>query len=111
MHRLPRPAPSITAPFLSKIANCIPKKGFPTEPALSALAPGIGVTAIPPVSVYHHVSTIGHLPPPITSKYHYQTVGFIGSPTVPRSFKEVLLVFLIISSPSFMSDRRTVGAV
>src|SRR5660398_299732 len=46
-------------------------------------APGSGVMSIPPVSVCHQVSTMGHLPWPITSWYQSHTSGLMGSPTVP----------------------------
>ena len=37
------------------------------EPGLSGVAPGSGVMRWPPVSVCHHVSTIGHFDPPTVS--------------------------------------------
>ena len=38
----------------------IPKKGFDAEPGFSSIAPVCGDIIIPPVSVCHQVSTIGH---------------------------------------------------
>jgi hypothetical protein len=54
------------------------------EPGFWGIAPGSGEIMIPPVSVCHHVSTIGQRPSPTTSWYHRQASGLIGSPTVPR---------------------------
>ncbi len=62
-----------------------PKNGSVAEPGFRSVAPGSGVIRIPPVSVCHHVSTIGQRPPPIFSWYHSQISGLMGSPTVPRS--------------------------
>ena len=39
---------------------------------------------MPPVSVCHQVSTIGHLSFPAFRWYHLQASGLIGSPTLPR---------------------------
>ena len=70
-----------------------------------------GEINIQPVSVCHHVSTIGHLPSPTVLKYHIQASGLIGSPTVPKSFKDFLLVFLTGPSPSFIRAHNAVGEV
>lgn len=40
------------------------------------------------VSVCQKVSTIGHLFSPTTVKYHCQASGLMGSPTVPRTFRD-----------------------
>ena len=64
-----------------------------------------------PVSVCHHVSTIGQRLPPMTWRYHIQASGLIGSPTVPsrrrldRSWRSGNSV------PHFMNVRMVVGAV
>ena len=55
------------------------------EPGFVATRPGRGVIMIPPVSVCHHVSTIGQRSAPIHLWYHIQASGLIGSPTDPRS--------------------------
>src|SRR5207244_5439467 len=62
-------------------------KGFVAEPGLVGTAPGIGETIIAPVSVCHHVSTMGQRSRPIFLRYHIQASGLIGSPTVPSSRK------------------------
>ena len=45
----------------------MPGSGNVQEPGLSGVAPGSGVIMWPPVSVCHHVSTIGQLEPPTVS--------------------------------------------
>src|SRR3954468_11798469 len=61
-----------------------PMNGRVAVPGVVAIAPGIGEIMIAPVSVCHHVSTIGQLFLPITSRYHIHASGLIGSPTVPK---------------------------
>src|SRR5947208_8855563 len=87
MQRLPWPAPSTTLPSPSTICGTMPKNGRVAEPGLSRVAPGSGVIRMPPVSVCHHVSTIGQRPSPTTRQYHSHASGLIGSPTVPRSLR------------------------
>ena len=48
----------------------------------------MGVSKWPPVSVCHHVSTIGQFPLPTTSLYQFQASGLIGSPTVPSTLSD-----------------------
>jgi hypothetical protein len=81
------------------------------DPGLVVTAPGSGVIMMPPVSVCHHVSTIGQRPPPMCSRYHTQASGLIGSPTVPRrrSFDRSWRAGW--SVPHFMKARIAVGAV
>ena len=66
---------------------------------------------IAPVSVCHHVSTMGQVPLPITSRYHIQASGLIGSPTDPRSRRDDKSCDWGSSSPHFMNVRMAVGAV
>ena len=63
------------------------------------MAPVCGAISIPPVSVCHHVSTMGEALFPGTSYYHFQASGLIGSPTVPNNFSDFLLVFLQVHHP------------
>ena len=92
MQRTPSASPSSSLPLSgSRMAGSTPKKGSVAEPGFSAQAPGRGVIMWPPVSVCHHVSTIGQLPSPTTSSYHRHASGFIGSPTVPRICKHARL--------------------
>ena len=69
------------------------QKGFDADPGLSSIEPVCGEISIPPVSVCHHVSTIGQLEFPGTSKYHFHASGLIGSPTVPRSLVKIYQFF------------------
>ena len=61
----------------------IPGSGRVAEPGLVGVAPGSGEIMIAPVSVCHHVSTIGQRSPPIVLRYHIHASGLIGSPTEP----------------------------
>src|SRR5262249_14362513 len=88
-----------------------PGKGRGAEPGIVAIAPGDGGIIMAPVSVCHHVSTIGQRPRPITSRYHIQASGLIGSPTVPSSLRLSIWYFLGYCSPHFMKARIAVGAV
>src|SRR3546814_12369517 len=63
----------------------MPGSGKVAEPGLVVVAPGSGLIMLAPVSVCHHVSTIGQRPPPMLSWYHIHASGLIGSPTLPRS--------------------------
>src|SRR6185295_1596304 len=67
-----------------------PGNGRVAEPGFVAMAPGSGVIIIIPVSVCHHVSTIGQRSRPITSRYHIHASGLIGSPTVPSNLSEFI---------------------
>ena len=96
---------------MSKISGLIPKNGRVAEPGLRSVTPGKGVIKIPPVSVCHHVSTIGHFSFPTYLYYHIPASGFIGAPTVPNILKESLFVFFSGSSPSFINALIAVGAV
>ena len=62
----------------------MPGKAPQALPGRVRVTPGNGVIIIAPVSVCHHVSTIGHRSPPITRWYHIHASGLMGSPTVPR---------------------------
>src|SRR5436309_1344242 len=66
---------------------------------------------IMPVSVCHHVSTIGQRSPPIVLWYHRHASGLIGSPTVPRRRRLERSCFFGHSSPQRMNARIAVGAV
>ena len=58
------------------------------EPGLVVVTPGSGVIMWPPVSVCHHVSTIGQRSPPMCVWYHIHASGLMGSPTVPSTRSE-----------------------
>src|SRR5438105_14927488 len=106
------PEPSGTGlPSLVTTSGATPGKGRVAEPGLAAMAPGIGVIMIMPVSVCHHVSTIGQRFPPMTSRYHIQASGLMGSPTVPNRRRLLSECFLGHCSPHLMKVRIAVGAV
>ena len=71
----------------------------------------MGVIIIAPVSVCHHVSTIGHKDLPTTLKYHSHASGLIGSPTVPSTLKDFLEDEVTNSSPCAIKALSAVGAV
>src|SRR4051812_10299543 len=100
-----------SCPCLSTTAASTPKNGSVHEPGLVGVTPGSGVTMIAPVSVCHHVSTIGHFPPPIRSLYHIHASGLIGSPTVPSRRSDERSCRLGCSSPHLTNARIAVGAV
>ena len=89
----------------------MPGKGSVAEPGFVSTAPGSGVIMIPPVSVCHHVSTIGQRLPPITLWYQIHASGLIGSPTLPSSRSDDRSCFFGCWSPSRMKLRIAVGAV
>jgi hypothetical protein len=89
----------------------MPGKGCVAEPGLVAVMPGSGVIMMWPVSVCHHVSTIGQRSPPITLWYQIQAFGLIGSPTVPRSRSFDRSCRAGYSAPHLMQARMAVGAV
>ena len=66
MHKFPSASPTSSLFSSSTITGCIPKKGLVAAPGLVGIAPGSGVINIPPVSVCHHVSTMGHFDSPTT---------------------------------------------
>ena len=52
--------PSISIPSSVKRTGLIPKNGNVADPGFVGVEPGKGEISIPPVSVCHQVSTIGH---------------------------------------------------
>src|SRR3989441_8003378 len=89
----------------------IPGNGFVAEPGFVGVAPGSGVIMIAPVSVCHHVSTMGQRPLPMISRYHIHASGLIGSPTVPSKRRLERSCFRGQCSPHLMNARIAVGAV
>src|ERR1039458_8232922 len=98
-------------PSLFTTSAWMPKNGRVAEPGLAATAPGIGAIIIAPVSVCHHVSTIGQRLWPIFSRYHIHASGLIGSPTVPSSRSEASEYFSTNWSPHLINALIAVGAV
>src|SRR6188508_119287 len=106
------PCPAGTGlPEESTIAGTIPGSGLVQLPGLVGIAPGKGDIMIPPVSVCHHVSTMGQRSRPIFLWYHIQASGLIPSPTVPSSRKLERSCLSTHASPHLMNARIAVGAV
>ena len=80
-------------------------------PGFIGVNPAMGVIIIAPVSVCHHVSTIGQEESPTTLKYHSHASGLIGSPTVPSTLKDFLDEDSTKSSPCAINALKAVGAV
>src|SRR5438034_5345694 len=100
-----------TFPFSSTTSGTTPKNGSVAVPGFVGVAPGSGVIMIPPVSVCHHVSTMGQRLLPMTLWYQIHASGLIGSPTVPSSRRLERSCFEGHSSPHLMKARIAVGAV
>src|SRR5260370_41725653 len=98
-------------PCLSTTSAITPGNGRVAEPGLVGIAPGSGAIRIMPVSVCHHVSTMGQRPLPMTWWYHIHASGLIGSPTVPRTRRLDRSCWLTWGSPHLMKARIAVGAV
>src|ERR671923_2464549 len=79
------PPTRMDLPDESRRSAAMPGKGTVALPGFVAVTPGSGVIMIAPVSVCHHVSTIGHRERPMFSWYHIHASGLIGSPTEPSS--------------------------
>src|SRR3954451_1684112 len=105
------PCPFSTgSPASSTTTAEIPGSAFIAEPGLPDVTPGKGLIISWPVSVCHHVSTIGQRPPPIELRYHMYASGLIDSPTEPSSRSDERSNFSGISEPHFMKVRIAVGA-
>ena len=106
------PPPWVTgSPWSSTTSTPTPGMARQAEPGLVEVMPGSGVIMWPPVSVCHHVSTIGQRPPPMCSWYHIQASGLMGSPTVPRTRSVDRSWRCGSAAPHFMNVRMAVGAV
>jgi len=88
-----------------------PGNGVVAEPGFVSVMPGSGVIMIWPVSVCHHVSTIGQRSAPMILWYQSHAFGLIGSPTVPSSRSELRSNLRGYSAPHLMQARIAVGAV
>src|SRR5260370_20962498 len=100
LHATP-PAPAGTDwPSRFTTSAMMPGSGRVAEPGLVAIAPGSGEIRIEPVSVCHHVSTMGQRPRPIVSRYHIHASGLIGSPPLPSKPKLFMACFPGPSPPT-----------
>src|SRR5579864_6268478 len=111
MTRKPPDPAGTGLPSMVTISGTTPGIGRVAEPGLVAIAPGIGEIMIWPVSVCHHVSTIGQRLWPMTSRYHIHASGLMGSPTVPSTRRLSILCLFGHSSPHLIKVRMAVGAV
>src|SRR3954452_24535091 len=106
----PPPSSTIEPSFFTTAAST-PGNGCVAEPGLVFVMPGSGVIMMWPVSVCHHVSTIGQRSPPITLWYQAHAFGLIGSPTDPSRRSDDRSCFSGYSSPHLMHARMAVGEV
>src|SRR3954453_910954 len=83
--RYPPPPLPTAWPVLSTTSALMPGSGRIAAPGFVEVTPGSGLIMIAPVSVCHHVSTTGVLPPPTYVRYHIHASGLIGSPTDPST--------------------------
>src|SRR6187551_964733 len=112
MHRFPEAGlPVISIPFSSTKTGCTPGNGNVAQLGFAGVMPARFVIKIPPVSVCHQVSTIGHLFLPICSSYQCHASSLIGSPTVPKTFKEERSLPSSGFNPKPIRERIAVGAV
>src|SRR5215203_3648797 len=112
MHKLPDAGlPVISTPFSSTNTGCTPGNGKVAQLGFAGVIPAILEIKIPPVSVCHQVSTMGHFFLPICSSYQCQASSLMGSPTVPKTFKEERFFPSSGFNPKPISDRIAVGAV
>src|SRR3972149_9971501 len=81
--RYPPPPKGTDRPSPSTTAAPTPGYGNVAEPGFVRVIPGSGVMRIIPVSVCHHVSTIGQRSRPMLRWYHSHATGLIGSPPQP----------------------------
>src|ERR1043165_3175768 len=109
--RKPPPFGLHGVPSFFTTAGRIPKNGIVQLPGFVVVAPGRGEIMIAPVSVCHHVSTIGQRPSPMTCWYQIHASGLIGSPTDPRTRSDDMSCAFGNASPHFMNARIAVGAV
>ena len=98
-------------PSSSTILAEIPGRGRIADPGLHVVTPGSGEIITAPVSVCHHVSTMGVVSAPNTSRYQRHASGLIGSPTEPNKRRLERSWAKGISRPHFMNVRTRVGAV
>src|ERR1700759_2872895 len=116
MHKFPFNKPcssvSITSfPFSSTSNGCTPGNGSVAQLGFDGVIRARFEIKTPPVSVCHHLSTIGHFFLPICSSYQCHASSLIGSPTVPKTFNDERSLFLYGVSPKPIKLLIAVGAV
>src|SRR5690606_40017885 len=98
-------------PFSSTNTGCTPGSGSVAHDGLAGVTPARFEIRIPPVSVCHHVSTIGQFFFPTFTSYQCQASSFIGSPTVPSTLSDERSFPSNGCNPNPISERMAVGAV
>src|SRR6476620_298009 len=89
MQRFPAAGLPVTSvPFSSTKIGCTPGNGNVAKDGFAGVTPARFEIKVPPVSVCHQVSTIGHFFLPTCSSYQCQASSLIGSPTVPNTFND-----------------------
>ena len=88
VHFLKRQGPWVSHRGSRTKTGCTPGIGNVAQLGFAGVTPARFEIKIPPVSVCHQVSTMGHFFLPIFSSYQCQASSLIGSPTVPNTFKE-----------------------
>src|SRR5665213_2959516 len=116
IHRLPliKPFSSFSVasfPFSSINTGCTPGRGSVAQLGIAGVTPAKVEIKIPPVSVCHQVSTIGHLFLPIFSSYQCHASSLIGSPTLPKTFNVDISFPSNGSNPKLIRLLMAVGAV
>ena len=115
MHRFPEivssPSATISFPFSSTKTICNPGIGRVAQLGTAGVIPARLEINVPPVSVCHQVSTIGHFFFPTFSSYQCHASSLIGSPTVPKTFKELRFFPCKGPKPKPIKLRIAVGAV
>src|SRR5690242_17321411 len=103
--------PLTSFPFSSTSRGSTPGNGNVAKVGLAGVMPARFEIRIPPVSVCHHVSTMGQRFFPICSSYQCHASSLIGSPTVPKTFKLDKSFPFNGSNPNPINERIAVGAV
>src|SRR4026209_309357 len=98
-------------PFSSTNIGCTPGIGNVAHDGFAGVTPAKFEIRQAPVSVCHHVSTIGHRFFPTFSSYQCHASSLIGSPTVPRIFNEERSFPFSGSKPKPIKLLIAVGAV
>src|SRR5215218_5044894 len=103
--------PVTSAPFSSTSMGCTPGRGSVANDGFAGVMPAKLEINVPPVSVCHQVSTIGHFFFPTCSSYQCHASSLIGSPTVPSIFNDERSFPSNGFNPKPIKERIAVGAV
>ena len=98
-------------PFSSTKTGCTPGIGNVAHDGFAGVTPARFEIRQAPVSVCHHVSTIGHFFFPIFSSYQCHASSLMGSPTVPKIFNDERSFPFNGSKPNPIKLLNAVGAV